>query len=65
MTSTLGLPFRTIRNGINPAFLCDQWRLTTRWKRPGRRRDLAAKLYDGEAGKASDGPIPGASAQNR
>ncbi len=29
------------------------------------QRDLAAKLYDGDAGKAGDGPIPGASAQSR
>jgi len=27
--------------------------------------DLETKLYDGGAGKAGDGPIPGALAQNR
>jgi hypothetical protein len=39
--------------------------LTSRWKRPGMRRDLLSKLYDGGAGNAFDGPSPGASAQNR
>jgi len=29
------------------------------------RRDLPAKLYDGDAELAGDGPIPGASAQSR
>lgn len=33
--------------------------------RPGMRRDLHSKLYDGGAGKAGEGPVPGASAQNR
>ena len=40
-------------------------RLTIRWKRPGMRRDVPTKLYDGDAGIACDGPSPGASAQNR
>ena len=29
------------------------------------RRGLEEKLFDGNAGKAGDGPNPGASAQNR
>jgi len=40
-------------------------RLTIRWKRPGMRRDVPTKLYDGDAGIACVGPNPGASAQDR
>ncbi len=29
-----------------------QFGITFRWKRPGMRRDLEAKLYDRDAGKA-------------
>jgi len=39
--------------------------LTTRWRRPGMRRDLPAKLYDWDAEIACDGSNPGASAQSR
>ncbi len=39
--------------------------ITIRSKRPGMRRDLPTKLYDGVAGITRVGPIPGASAQNR
>lgn len=39
--------------------------LTTRWRRPGMRRDLLSTLYDGDAGLAGSGPCPGRSAQNR
>ena len=43
---------------------CSYCALTTRWMRPGMRRDLVAKLYDGDAGIAGDGPSPGASARD-
>ncbi len=39
--------------------------ITIRWKRPGMRRGLPTKLYDGDTGIACDGPNPGASAQSR
>ena len=37
----------------------------SRWRRPGVRRELPAKLYDGDAVSADGGPNPGASARNR
>ena len=39
--------------------------LTTRWKRPGMRRDLLTRLFDWGAGIAGDEPNPGASARGR
>jgi len=36
----------------------------SRWRRPGKRRDLLSWLYDGDAGIAGGGPNPDASPQS-